>query len=369
MQHTPKILVAAALLSSFTSQGNAQQLSQSQLSASVDSIIKADLLDRGATSASLVITRDGKPVIERTYGFADVEAKRKADASTAYRLGSMTKHITASLLLKKVEQGRLSLTDTLGKYLKGLKPEWNSIRIEDVLNHTSGLPRDFRSMSEAGMIRPTDSMIALASRSNSPPVPPGTKFIYSNTGYMILAALVENLYGKSYGEVVRDEIAKPLGLKTIGWCGDMEPKGLVAKGYLKQPNDTLKAPPYIHPTQLLAGGLCSNAADIAKWNSALHNGKVISSPSYAAMTTPRGIAATNSVPYGFGMYVRKTPGGGTVLLTDGSTPGYSNENVWYPAEKLSITLLTNTSGPLGSDSNLTETIGRFVLSRPPVSSK
>ena len=356
------IILAALLPASITTSVHAQSLTGAQLNAKVDSVIKAELLDKGTTGASIVITQNGKRLLARTYGFADVEAKRNVDSLTAYRLGSMSKHFTASLLLKKVEKGELSLSDTLGKYLKGLKPEWTGRTIETVLNHTSGLQRDYRTMDDVGTYRSTDSIIALAARSKGETVAPGTKFIYSNTGYMLLAALVEKLYGKSYGSVLHDEIAKPLGLTTIGYCTDMEPKGMVAKGYFKPPKDTLQPAPYMHPSMLLAGGICSNAVDLARWNVALYSGKVLSPASLSAMTTPRGIAATNNVPYGFGMYVRKAEGGGgTVLLTDGSTPGYSNENVWYPEHKLAITLLTSTSGPLGSDTNLTEKIGAIVL--------
>lgn len=359
----PGIFPAALLLASLSPSLNAQQApSVRGLSASVDSIIQADLIGRGATSASIVITQNGKTLLERTYGFADVAAKRSADAATAYRLGSMSKHFTATLLLKMVERGKLSLNDTIGRYLSGLKPEWNGRTIEQLLNHTSGLPRDYRDISNVGAYRPTDSLIALAARFDAPTAQAGTKFIYSNTGYMLLAALVEKLYGKSYSAVLRDEIARPLRLTTLGWCGDLESRGAVAKGYVKRPTDTLMLAPYLHPSMLLAGGICSNAVDIAKWNNALHTGKILSPSSYTAMTTPRGVAATNVVPYGFGMYVREAEGGGgIVFLTDGATPGYSNENVCYPSEKLSITLLTNTSGPLGADTNLTEKIGVLVL--------
>ncbi|HEX6575954.1 MAG TPA: serine hydrolase domain-containing protein [Gemmatimonadaceae bacterium] len=334
-----------------------------QLSARVDSIIKTELLDKGTTSASIVITQNGKTLLSRTYGYADVAAKRSADSLTAYQIGSMTKHITASLLLKKVEKGQLSLSDTLGQYLKGLKPEWTGRTIETVLNHTSGIQREYRTMDDVGTYRSTDSIIALAARSKGETVPPGTKWIYSNTGYMLLAALVEKLYGKSYSEVLRDEIAKPLGLRTIGYCADMDPKGLVAKGYMKPATDTLRPAPYMHPSMLLAGGVCSNAIDISKWNLALYNGKVLSPASFTAMTTPRGVAAAANVPYGFGMYVRPALTGETVFLTDGSTIGFSNENVWYPNEKLGITLMTNTTGPLNSDTNLTEKIAAIILGR------
>ncbi|HKY96629.1 MAG TPA: serine hydrolase domain-containing protein [Gemmatimonadaceae bacterium] len=354
-----RIIIAALMSASAASSLKAQNLA-----ASVDSIIQAELLSKGTTSAQLVITQNGKTLLNRTYGFADVSAQKKADSLTAYRLGSMTKHITASLLLKMVEKGKLSLTDTLGQYLTGLKPEWTGRTIETVLNHTSGIQSDYRNINDVGTERSTDSIIALAARSKGETAASGTKFIYSNTGYMLLAALVEKLYGQSYSSAFQQEIARPLGLKTIGYCTDMEPKGLVAKGYMKPPKDTLRPAPYMHPTMLLAGGLCSNATDIAKWNTALYSGKVVSPKLYTAMTTPRGAAATANVPYGFGMYIRPASTGQTVFLTDGSTPGYANENVWYPAEKLSITLLTNTNGPLNSNTNLTETIGALILGAP-----
>jgi CubicO group peptidase (beta-lactamase class C family) len=110
--------------------------------------------------------------------------------------------------------------------------------------------------------------------------------------------------------------------------------------------------------------VCSSAGDIARWNRALHGGKVLSAASYAAMTTPRGAASRAQVPYGFGLYVRPMPGGGTVIVHDGSTPGYAAENLWHPAESLSVTVLTNTSGPLNANTNLTDAIAAIVLGRP-----
>lgn len=334
------------------------------LAASIDSLVRAELLARGTTSVQIVITRGDETLLDRAWGLADLAARRPADASTTYRIGSMSKHVTAALLLRLVDQGRLSLSDPIGRYLTGLKPEWNGVTIEQLLNHTSGVPREFREVSRVGENLPPDSLIALAARTTAPTVPAGSRFIYSNTGYMLLGALVEKLYGKPYGAVLRDEIARPLGLTSIGWCGDTEAGEHAAKGYFRAPDGSEGTAPYIHPSQMLAGGICSNARDIARWNHALHGGRVLSAASYAAMTTPRGAATRAAVPYGFGMYVRATPGGGTVLLTDGSTPGYANENVWYPAESLSVTVLTNTSGPLGADTNLSEVIGRIALGRP-----
>ena len=359
-----RILAGLLALASTTSL-HAQRPDAARLTASLDSFVQANVLARGVTGASIVIARGGEAPIERSYGFADADARRRVDGATAYRIGSISKQFTAALVLKLVDQRKLSLSDTIGRFIAGLKPEWNGVTIEQILNHTAGLPRDWRVPARAGEDMPRDSLIAMAARSTAPTPPAGTRFGYSNTGYMLLAALVEKLHGKPYGAVLRDEIARPLGLSTIGWCGDMEAAGRVAKPYHRTPADTLAPVPYIHPSQMLAGGICSNAADIAKWNRALHGGKVLSAASYAAMTTPRGTAARATVPYGFGLYARPTPGGGMVIVHDGSTPGYAGENVWYPAESLSVTMLTNTTGRLGADLNLTEEIGRIALGRAP----
>jgi CubicO group peptidase (beta-lactamase class C family) len=361
-----RFALASLLALSFAAPIHAQRPTPARLAASIDSFVQAEVLARGIMGVSLVVARGDESPIERSWGLADTATQRRADNSTAYRIGSISKQFTAALVLRQVDRGRLSLNDTIGRYLAVFKPEWNGVTIEQMLNHTASLPRDWRVMSRAGEDMPRDSLMAMAARSTAPRRPPGAGFAYSNTGYMLLAMLVEKLYGKSYGDVLRDEIARPLGLSTLGWCGDLEPAGRVAKAYHRTPAGTLVAAPYIHPSQMLAGGICSSAGDITRWNRALHGGKVLSAASYAAMTTPRGAAMRAAVPYGLGLYVRPTPGGGTVIVHDGTTPGYTGENVWYPAERLSVTMLTNTTGSLSSDLNLTEAIGRIALGRPPV---
>jgi CubicO group peptidase (beta-lactamase class C family) len=363
-------LIAAHLLACAPSSPPAVQASPNsgRFYVAIDSVVQADVVGRGVTGVSIVIARGGQTLLVHSWGFADLEAKRPVDASTTFRIGSMSKQFTAALLLKQVDRGRLALTDTIGRYLNGLKPEWTGRTIEQLLNHTSGVPREFRDPKRIAESMTSDSLLAMAARSTAPTTAPGTAFIYSNTGYMLLGALVERLYGTSYAVALREEIARPLGLATLGWCADTEPRG-GAKGYYRAPNGAVSAAPYLHPSQMLSGGICSNAGDMARWNRALHGGKVVSAASYAAMTTPRGVAATRSVPYGFGLYVRETEGGGTVIVHDGATPGYAGENVWYPAESLSVTMLYNTSPQLGADLNLTEVMGRIALGKPALAAK
>jgi CubicO group peptidase (beta-lactamase class C family) len=274
---------------------------------------------------------------------ADVATRRPATAASVYKIGSVSKQFTAVLLLKQIERGKLALGDSIGRHLTtGLRPEWRRVTIEQLLNHTGGLPRDFRREGRPEDEVSVDTMIAWAAR-DTMLFAPGTRHSYSNPGYLLLGALVEKLYGKPYGAAIRDEIARPLGLTTLGWCTAPAEDNTVATGYLYLGPGKLEPSPYAHPSKSLGGGgLCSSAGDLAAWNRALHGGRVLSPASYAAMTTPRGAARG----YGFGLQfgTRPAPWNAYVIYHLGGIMGFSAENAWFPAESLSVTVLYNSIG-------------------------
>jgi D-alanyl-D-alanine carboxypeptidase len=214
------------------------------LAAKVDSIVQVDVLAQGIPSASIVVTRGNETLVERAWGLANVEKGRKAEPSTIYQVGSLTKQLTAALVLKLVDRGKLSLSDTLGRFFKRLKPEFTAITIEQLLNHTSGLKGDFRSPDQATMPTTRDSLVALAAR-DTLATKPGTKFTYSNTGYMFAGAIIEKLHGKSYDEALRDEIARPLGLKSLARCTTDISGG--AESYVRSEGATPRLVPSLHP--------------------------------------------------------------------------------------------------------------------------
>ena len=331
------------------------------LTAHVDSVVRTNILAQGAPSASVVVTRGNETLVQRAWGLADVASGRAADPSTIYRLGSLGKQFTAVLLLKLADRGRLSLGDSISRYLTGLRPEWKAITIEQLLNHTSGLPRDFRDPDRHTQNRSDAALVAMAAR-DAMVAQPGTTFLYSNTGYMLLGVLVEKLHGKPYGVALRDEIARPLGLTTLRFCGDTG-EGREATAYRRSPNGTRSPIKPVHASQALgSGGVCATASDVAQWNRALHGGQVLSAASYAAMTTPRGAAAPHH--YGFGLYVRPAPWGSPVMVHGGQTSGYTAENAWYPDESLSVTVLYNAYPrvpPFGG----TDLIAALALGRTP----
>jgi CubicO group peptidase (beta-lactamase class C family) len=330
------------------------------LTALVDSVVRATLLSQGVPSVSVAVVRGDETLVQRAWGRADAPSGRAAEASTVYALASNSKQFTAALVLRLVDRGRLTLGDSIGRHLSGIRPEWREITIEQLLNHTSGLKRDgFVNMSRIQEDVPGDSLVARAAR-DTMAARPGTTFLYSNTGYVILRALIERLYGKPYADALRDEIARPLGLGTLRYCGEVE-AGAGATGNMRSPDGTLSPPPALHPSQQLgASGICSTAADVAKWNRALHGGRVLSQASYRAMTTPRGVADG----YGFGLAIGRARWGGPLIEHGGQeVSGFTSENGWYPADSLSVTILYNAAPRVGAGG--THVIAALALGHTP----
>ncbi|CAN5867255.1 serine hydrolase [soil metagenome] len=340
-----------------------QQPSKDVVAALVDSMARAYMAEKGPASMSVAITRGSDTLVLRAWGLADVAANRPATAASVYRIGSVSKQFTAVLLLRQVERGTLALTDSIGRYLTtGLRPEWRPLTIEQLLNHTAGMQNDLKREGRNEDEVPADTMIAWAARDTMASAP-GTRFAYSNVGYLLLGALVEKLYGEPYDAALREEIARPLGLRTLGWCAEPGKDSTAKTGYSYDGPGKLRPSPYVHPSRTLgAGGLCASAGDLAAWNQALHGGRVLSPASYAAMITPRGAAPR----YGFGLQVGPAPGGAPTIYHLGAEASFAAENAWFPAESLSVTILYNSFGPAnGFPTNFILEIARAVSAQVP----
>ena len=337
-------------------QANAQPTAAA-LEGAVESAVRTQILSRGVPSVSVAVMRDGTMLLQRAWGLADVDKGVQADAATTYPIASVSKMFTAALVLKQVDRGRLSLNDSIAKHLTGLKPAFHAITIEQLLNHTSGLPNDFRNPARRLERRSPDeifAMVAATTLANEP----GRAYVYSNTGYALLGLLIQKVYGTSYDAVLREEIARPLGL-TLAQCA--EPRPGEATGYMRTPEGKVGPPPGLHHSQLLGvGGICASAGDLVKWTHALHNGRVLSPSTYTAMTTPRGAAV--SANYGLGLYVRPAAWGDRAIVGGGvSMTGYVAELHWYPGKATATAMLYNVAPRLPGVSDL---VPRIVLGVP-----
>ena len=223
---------------------------------------------------SAVISENGRIVWSGAAGRANLATKAPLTPTGVFRYASITKQFTAALVLKLVDEGRLSLNDDLGKLLPAQTPAaWHRVTVRQLLNHTSGIPSYTAKpgfMAEATTSRPITTQQLIDSTRDMPmDFAPGTAFRYNNSGYVILSALVEKVTGKPWYIALREKVTGPLGLRSIR-CG-CEPGPAEVAGYTQSGNPSQKID-MSFPSG--AGALVGNVGDLARWATALHGGKV-----------------------------------------------------------------------------------------------
>jgi D-alanyl-D-alanine carboxypeptidase len=264
-----------------------QRAAGAALRRTIDSLVNDALTEGPVAAMSVAVVRGHDTIVMKGYGLADVENDVRASERTVYRIGSITKQFTAAAVLQLVEQGRLSLDDSIGKHLPTVPAGWRRIPIRQLLNHTSGIP----SYTSAGprwatrmrLDLPHDTLIGIVAN-DSMDFAAGSQFRYNNTGYYLLGMLIERLTGRSYADVVRDQLAMPLGLRATLYC---ETRPLIkhrAQGYQVGSDDKLANADALSMTQpFSAGALCSTVGDLVAWQRALAAGRVVKPSSYTAM--------------------------------------------------------------------------------------
>ncbi len=329
-----------------------------------DSLAKAFLAAKNAPSVAVAVVRGGDTLVMRAWGKADLEQDVDADAQTVYRIGSVTKQFTSATVMQLFEKGAFRLDDSIATYLPTLPAAWHAVTIRQLLNHTSGIP----SYTDVGMswvrrwgeAMTPDTLVALTA--NKPlNFPSGTKWEYNNTGYVILGMLIEKLTGHAWGDEIETRFAKPLGLTSTRNCLASPVIPHRAHGYERESSAWINAP-YLEMTQpYAAGAMCSTIGDLATWNRALHNGKIVSPASYTLMTTPEGAAMTGALKYGFGLG-RDTIAERTIITHGGGIHGFITGNAYVPSAQLSITVLTN--GGRARSGELLDQLMRAALGLP-----
>jgi CubicO group peptidase (beta-lactamase class C family) len=359
------MLVVAGLAIASPSRAAAQQ-PRAAVAARVDSLAQAWLRGRGLAGVSIAVVRAGRDtVVMKGYGLADVENAVPVTPRTVFEVGSVTKQFTSSLVMRLVERGELSLDDTLGALLPNMPVAWRGVRLRQLLNHTSGIP-SYTDAGERWTRRiaedmPPDTMIAITAR-DSLGFSPGSSWRYNNTGYVLLGMLLEKRSGKRYADLVSEQLFTPLGLRATRYCDSEAIVPHRAHGYGRVKEGLVNAP-YLSMTQpFSAGGLCSTAGDLARWNYLLATGKVVSAASYARMTTPEGGALKAPLHYGYGLAV-DTLDGHPRVVHGGGIFGFISANAYFPADSLSVTVLSNAA-PSDPDA-LAKDVARAVLGLAP----
>ena len=291
------------------------------------------------------MVQDGRPVLRKGYGLANVELSVPIRPEMVFRIGSTTKQFTSACILKLVEQGRLRLDDPLSKYLPEYPGPGRSATIRQLLTHTSGIRSATDMPTWFPHMREDWSVAQLIDFFDGEPLDfaPGTRWRYSNSGYILLGAILEKVTGRPYAEVVADWIFRPLGMKDTRYDSDAPIVPGRAEGYRRTPDGVINAP-FLSMTQpFAAGALVSTVDDLARWQSALDEGRVLSAESRRLMWMPVELPDGRPTRYGFGWAVWSYEGH-SVVEHGGSVNGFSTANMRLPDDRLYVAVLSNCGG-------------------------
>jgi len=304
----------------------------------MEQVIQSFAADKQFMGAVLV-ARGNDILLDKGYGFANLEWNIPDSPKTKFRLGSITKQFTAASILLLEERGKLSVNDSVKKYMPDAPAAWDKITIFNLLTHTSGIP-SFTSFPDYAKLEPFPATPAeLVARFRDKPLDfqPGEQWSYSNSGYVLLGYLIERISGESYAHFVQDNIFKPLGMADSGYDSNSAVIQNRASGYTVGQNGIVNAG-YIDMTiPLSAGALYSTTEDLLRWEQGLFGGKLISPASLKKMTTP----FKNG--YGFGLGIRVV-NGQEQIDHGGGIEGFNTMLAYYPAEKLTVVVLANLNG-------------------------
>lgn len=312
-----------------------------------------------AFMGTVLVTHGDQVLLDKAYGKAVLEWNVPNETGAKFRIGSITKQLTAALVLLLQEQGKLSITDPVSKYLPDAPQAWAKITVADLLGQTSGIP-DFtkiKGFPEWAANAHTWNEEFAFFKDKPLDFEPGSKFAYSNSNYGVLGGILEKVSGEKYGDLLRERIFGPLGMSDSGLDTDTLVLPKRAEGYMHGPKGLVVARSESMSVPFSGGSIYSTTGDLLKWEQGLFGGKLLSANSLKAMTTP------GKGNYGLGVYILNEDGV-TIVQHNGAIEGFSSNLIYAPEKRICIVVLANVSGPapvLMGPQLLDVTLGKSVL--------
>jgi CubicO group peptidase (beta-lactamase class C family) len=298
--------------------------------------------------ASVMVIQHGKPVFAKAYGMANLEEKIPATTKTNYRLASVTKQFTAMCIMMLEEQGKLSYENILTDFFPDFPAYGKKITVKNILQHTSGLIDYEAVMPETTTVQLLDKdVLALMKKQDSTYFKPGTQYRYSNTGYSLLALIVERASGKTFAQFLKENIFLPLKMsETVAFENGISTVSNRVYGYTRDTVDTTlfhRTDQSMTSAVLGDGGIYSSVEDMFKWDQSLYTAKLVSAKTLAMAFTPNEPMEKNYNEYGFGWRISDYKGVKRIQHS-GSTIGFRTEIQRYPDRELTVIVLVNRDG-------------------------
>jgi D-alanyl-D-alanine carboxypeptidase len=389
IKYLNKDFIAAAVVSVLLgTAAQAQAPKAKSLAASIDKVAASAVAAGESPGLQVAVFKDGKAVLVKSYGSANLEQHVPVTNESVFRVGSVTKQFTAVALLLLAEEGKLSLQDKLSKYYANF-PRADDITLEQMLHHTSGI---YNYTSEPnfvndGMVhRTTDEMVEFIGKlPKTQDFEPGTNWSYSNSAYFILGGVVEKVAGEPLASVFKTRLFVPIGMTHTALDDETELVPGRVRGYSgSAPGKFTNAPFISMSIPGGAGSIRSSAADLAKWNAALFGGRVLKPASLAAMLTPgrlndgetSGVAiakmmsaagapgADTKQEYGYALFVSHEDGHRKVSH-GGGIYGFNAALSEFPQDRVTVAVLSNAIGKDVGASKVADRIERIAIGLPP----
>lgn len=364
LHHIGRILISIAL-SSFVFQPvpaqSAPAPSEREIRAKVNAYMKAaEEFER--FTGSILIARDGRAIVSRSYGMANVELGVPNTPRTVFRLASLTKQFTATAIMMLQEQGKLNVNDPVGKHLANCPEAWKTITLRQLLTMTSGIPGV--TALELGPLRglpvPWDQWLE-ATAKKPLDFTPGEDFKYANSGYTLLGFIIERVSGKSYGEFLQENIFTPLGMKQTGYEDPLRIIKNRATGYRQMPGDPITNVPYAEVIRLYAaGGVYSTTEDLLLWDQALYTNRLLSQKSLDEMFTP----CKEMLPgkgYAYGWWTSQKHGR-REIAHGGNLAGFITYIARFPSDRVTVIVLSNNGR--GSSGKICNVLSAIAFGAP-----
>lgn len=307
---------------------------------------------------TVLVVKDDQVVLDKAYGSANLEWNIPNTVDTKFRLGSLTKQFTAASILLLDERGKLKLDDPVKKYLPDAPAAWDKVTIYNLLTHTSGIANmtEFDNFKEVMRKTWTPAELIAGFREKPLDFQPGEKFHYSNSGYVVLGAVIEKVAGVPYAQFLQDNILTPLALKDTGYDSWSQIIPKRATGYARRKGQLVNDDFIDMSIPYAAGSLYSTTHDLWAWEKALYGGKVLKPASLKKMMTPF------KEEYGLGIMMHDD-GGHLQVTHGGGINGFGTSLAWYPKDKMAIVVLDNVAPSTGAPGNIMNQLASVMLGR------
>ena len=345
-------MAIAALVTAVTSFVSAQVTAplptNEQVVTKVEEYMKA-VVDVDGFSGTILVARDGKPIVSKGYGQANIELKVPNTPDAVFRLGSITKQFTGMAIAMLQERDKLSVSDPICKYFSECPEIWKPVTVNHLLRHTSGITNytAFPDFAKTTILPVTTAEMAERLKKEPLEFVPGKKMSYSNSGYFLLGIIIEKVSGKPYAEFLEGNIFKPLGMDQTGYDDPVRMIMNRAAGYQKRSGKIVNAAYMDMSVPFAAGSLYSTTGDLLKWDQALYTEKLVSKPTLDAIFRPE----KGDSGYTYGWSVSKRAGR-LSISHGGGIYGFSTYIARYPDDRITVIALSNIqSAPAGPISN------------------